>query len=132
MKQKNSHKVSELNIKETHSEIYNKLDEICSRVVFQVAMAEAARDAHYYDEDDTFLDKLQQYCESEYNYDESQGDFRRWLYLLLQSWSSVQICDLYDKIGVDLCWDILNLDGIEPYDYEVTIPQSIVAMIFNV
>jgi hypothetical protein len=74
----------------------------------------------------------QEYCESEYNYDESQGDFRRWLYQLLQSWSSVQICDLYDKIGVDLCWDILNLDGIEPYDYEVTIPQSIVAMVFNV
>lgn len=132
MKQKNTYNVKELNIEESHPDIYNKLKEACKSIAFNVALAEAARDAHYYDEEDEFLDKLQEYCESEYDYDESQEDFRRWLYLLLQSWSSNQICELYDKAGIELCWEIIDYYGIETNDYEVTIPQSIVAMAFNV
>lgn len=128
MKQKGTHNVAELNIKETHPDIYNKLEETCSCVAFDVATAEAARDAHYDIEDD-ILYELQEYCESEYNYDESQEDFRRWLYQLLQSWSSSQICDLYDKIGVELCWDILDFDGVEVGYYNVIIPQSIVEQV---
>lgn len=132
MKQKNTYNVKELNIEESHPDIYNKLVEACDSIAFKVALAEAARDAHYYDEEDTFLDKLEKYCKSEYKYKKSQGDFRRWLYQLLQSWSSNQICELYDKAGIELCWEIINFDGIETNDYDVTIPQSIVAMAFNV
>ena len=132
MKEKETYDVSELNIEELHPEIYEKLADTCDSVAWNVALAEAARDAHYYDEDDTFLDKLQEYCESEYNYDESQKDFRRWFTLLIRSWSSSQICDLYNQAGIELCWDVLEFDGLETYDYEVTLPQSIVSMVFDV
>ena len=132
MREKGSTDVNELNLEEVYPEIYEKLADTCDSVAWNVALAEAARDAHYYDEDDTFLDKLQEYCESEYNYDESQGDFRRWFTLLIQSWSSSQICNLYNKAGIELCWDILEFDGIETCDYEVTLPQSIVSMVFDV
>ena len=132
MKEKETYDVSEVNIEELHPEIYNKLVDTCDSVAWDVALAEAARDAHYYDEDHTFLDKLQEYCESEYNYDESQKDFRRWFTLLIRSWSRSQICDLYNQAGIELCWDVLEFDGIETYDYEVTLPQSIVSMVFDV
>lgn len=132
MKQGNTYNVEELNMEELHPDIYDKLVETCDSVAFNVALAEAARDAHYYDEENTFLDKLQEYCEREYDYDESLGDFRRWFYLFIQSWSCNQVCELYNKAGVELCWEILNFNGIEPYDYEVTIPQAIVAKVFSV
>ena len=124
--QKGTYDVSELGIEESYPEIYNKLVETCDSIAWDVALAEAARDAHYYDEEDTFLDKLQEYCESEYDYEESLGDFRRWLYLLIQPWSCAQICELYENAGIELCWDVLNFSGIERYEYNVTIPQSIV------
>ena len=132
MKQENTYNVEKLNIEELHPDIYDKLVETCDSVAFDVALAEAARDVHYYDEENTFLDKLQEYCEGEYNYDESLGDFRRWLSKLVQSWTSNQLCELYNRADIELCWDILNFDGIEPYDYEVTIPQAIVAKVFSV
>lgn len=78
------------------------------------------------------MDKLQEYCEGEYDYEESLGDFRRWLYLLVESWSCEQIIELYDKAYIHLCWDILDLDSMETCNYEVTIPQSIVAMAFDI
>ena len=46
--------------------------------------------------------------------------------------ASSQICDLYNQAGIELCWDVLEFDGIETYDYEVTLPQSIVSMVFDV
>lgn len=55
MKEKETYDVSELNIDELHPEIYNKLVDTCDSVAWDVAIAETARDAHYYDEDDTFL-----------------------------------------------------------------------------
>lgn len=126
MNRKGTHNVSELGVEDSYPEIYNKLVETCNSIAWDIAIAEAAREAHYYDEEDTFLDKLQEYCESEYNYDESYGDFRRWLYLLIQPWSCAQLRELYDKAGIVLCWDVIDYFGIETYDYDVTIPQSIV------
>ena len=64
MKEKETYDVSELNIEELHPEIYNKLVDTCDSVAWDVAIVKAARDAHYYDEDHTFLDKLQEYCEN--------------------------------------------------------------------
>lgn len=132
MKEKGTYDVSELNIEESHPDIYNKLVETCDSVAWDVALAEAAREAHYYDDDETFLDELQEYCESEYNYDETKENFCTWLDTLIESWSSSQICDLYEEAGIELCWDIINFNGIETYDYKVTLPQSIVSMVFNV
>lgn len=131
MKQENTYNVEELNIEESHPDIYDKLMDTCDSIAFDIALAEAARDAHYYDEEDTFLDKLQEYCETEYNYDESLGDFRRWLSKLIHTWSSNQLRELYDKADIELCWEVLSYDGIETNDHEVTLPQSIVAMAFN-
>ena len=51
MKEKETYDVSELNIEELHPEIYNKLVDTCDSVAWDVALAEAARDAHYYDKD---------------------------------------------------------------------------------
>ena len=65
MEENDTYDVEELNLDESHPEIYEKLADTCDSVAWNVALAEAARDAHYYDEDDTFLDKLQEYCESE-------------------------------------------------------------------
>ena len=132
MEENDTYDVEELNLDESHPEIYEKLADTCDSVAWNVALAEAARDAHYYDEDHTFLYKLQEYCESEYNYDESQKDFRRWFTLLIRSWSRSQICDLYNQAGIELCWDVLEFDGIETYDYEVTLPQLIVSIVFDV
>lgn len=58
MKEKETYDVSELNIEKLHPEIYNKLVDTCNFVAWNVAFAEAARDAHYYDENHTFLNKL--------------------------------------------------------------------------
>ena len=67
----------------------------------------------------------------EYDYDESFGDFRRRLSLYIQSWSCNELESLYDSAGVELFWGIISYDGIEPYEHDVIIPQSIVAKVFK-
>ena len=131
MYQHNTYDVEELNIEELHPNIFNKLVDACDSIAWDIALAEAIRDTHYYDEDDTFLYKLQEYCEREYDYDESMGDFCQWLSKLIEPWSCDKLRSLYSNAGIDLFWDILSYDGIEPAEYDVTIPQSIVSKVFD-
>ena len=113
-----------------YPDVYEKLAETCDSIAWDIAVAEAIREVHYYDEEDTFLDKLQEYCEMEYGYDESQGDFRRWLSNYIASWSCKELESLYESAENDLFWDIISYDGIETYNHDVIIPQSIVAKVF--
>ena len=130
MSQEETDDVLELNLEELYPDIFDKLSEACDSIANDIALAEAIREAHYYDEEDTFLDKLQDHCEMEYDYDESLGDFRRWLDELIKLWSYDKLMSFYEDAGVDI-WEIISYDGIEPYEYDVTIPQFIVAQVFE-
>ena len=130
MKKEGTHDVAELDLEELYPDVYEKLAETCDSIAWDIAVAEAIREVHYYDEEDTFLDKLQEYCEMEYGYDESQGDFRRWLSNYIASWSCKELESLYESAEIDLFWDIISYDGIETYNHDVIIPQSIVAKVF--
>ena len=131
MKQQNTYDVSALGLEQSHPDIFEKLDEACDSIAFDIALAEALREAHYYDEEDLFLEKLQDYCIENCDYTEKSGDFRRWLYLRASSMSSKQLIDLYNNADIDIWDDVLNFEGIEQYAYKVTIPQQIVAMVFD-
>jgi len=131
MTKEGTHNVAILNLEELHPGIYEKLSETCDSVAWRVALAEAIRETHFYDEEGVFLDKLQKYCEMEYDYDESLGDFSHWLAGYIQSWSCDELEALYDSAEIDLFWDIISYDGIEPYKYDVIIPQSIVEKVFG-
>ena len=131
MKAESTDDVSELNLEELHPDIFEKLVEACDSIAKDIALAEAIREAHYYDEEDIFLEKLQEHCEINYDYDESSGDFRRWLDNLITSWSCKKLKSLYSDAGIDLYDYVINDYGIETSEYDVTIPQSIVAKVFN-
>ena len=131
MKQQNTYDVSELSLEESYPDIFEKLDDTCSSIAYDIALAEALREAHYYDEADLFLEKLQDYCIENCDYTEKSGDFRRWLYLRASSMSSKQLIDLYNNADIDIWDDVLNFESIEQYAYKVTIPQQIVAIVFD-
>ena len=48
----------------------------------------------------------------------------------MNSWPCNKLQELYDKTDINSFGDIINSDGIEMYDHDVVIPQSIVAKIF--
>lgn len=131
MKQKNTYDVSALGLKESHPGIFEKLDETCDSIAFDIALAEALREAHYYDEEDLFLNKLHEYCTKNCGYTKESGDFRRWLHLRASSMSCNQLGDMYNDAGIDVWDDVLSFEGIEQYAYKVTIPQEIVAKVFD-
>jgi hypothetical protein len=131
MKQQNTYDASALWIEKTHPDIFEKLKEACDSIAFDIALAEALREAHYYDEEDLFLEKLQDYCIENFGYTKKSGDFRRWLYLRASSMSCNQLRHMYDDAGIEIWDDVLNFEGIEQYEYKVTIPQQIVAMVFD-
>ena len=131
MKQQNTYDASALGIEKTHPDIFEKLKEACDSIAFDIVLAEALRDAHYYDEEDLFLEKLHKYCKKNFGYTKKSGDFRRWLYLRASSMSCNQLRNMYDDAGIDIWDDVLNFEGIEQYEYKVTIPQQIVAMVFE-
>jgi hypothetical protein len=131
MKKQNTYDASELGLEESHPDIFEKLDDTCNSIAYDIALAEALREAHYYDEEDLFLEKLQDYCIENCDYTEKSGDFRRWLYLRASSMSCDQLRDMYNDAGIDVWDDVLSFEGIEQYAYKVTIPQEIVAKVFD-
>ena len=131
MNQKNTYNVKELNLEELHPNIFEKLDEACDSIAFDIVLAEALREAHYYDEEDVFLEKLYKYCKENCGYTKKSGDFRRWLSLRASSMSCNQLRDLYNSADIDIWNDVLAFEGIERYAYNVTIPQQIVAKVFD-
>lgn len=131
MKQQNTYDASALGIEKTHPGIFEKLKEACDSIAFDIALAEALRDAHYNDEEDLFLEKLYEYCKKNCGYTKKSGDFRRWLYLRASSMSCDQLRDMYNDAGIDVWDDVLSFEGIEQYAYKVTIPQEIVAKVFD-
>ena len=131
MKQQNTYDVSALGLEQLHPDIFEKLDEACDSIAFDIALAEALREAHYHDEEDLFLEKLQEYCKENCGYTKKSGDFRRWLYLRASSMSCDQLRDLYGNADIDIWDDVLAFEGVEQYAYNVTLPQQIVAKVFD-
>ncbi len=129
MQEHNSYNVEEMNLEERYHDIYNKLNEACESIATNAVIAEALREAHY--DGDDYWDRLYEYCETHCGYNESLGNFNRWLDKYVSNLNSKELRNLYNKANIDLWDEVLNLDGMEIGEYEVTIPQSIVAKVFD-
>ena len=130
MRKHNSYDVEELNLEESYPDIYDKLNEECRSIAIDVAIAEALREAHYYEAEE-FWDRLYEYCTMYCDCEESSDDFNGWLDEYASNLNSEELRDLYSNANIDLWDEVLNFDGIEIGEYEVTIPQSIVAKVFD-
>lgn len=128
MQEHNSYDVEKLNLKERYPDIYNKLNEACESITENAVIAEALRDAHY--DGDDYWDRLYEYCEIYCGYEESSDDFNSWLDEYASNLNSKELRNLYNKANIDLWDEVLNFDGIEIGEYEVTIPQSVVTKVF--
>ena len=129
MQERNLYDVEKLHLEKTNPDIYNKLNEACESIATKAVIAEALRDAHY--DGDDYWDRLYEYCETHYGYNESLGNFNRWLDAYVSNLNSKELRNLYNNADIDLWNEVLNFDGMEIGEYEVTIPQSIVAQVFN-
>lgn len=129
MQEHNSYDVEVINLEQLHSDIYDKLNEVCESIAEDVVIAEALREAHY-DVDD-YWDRLYEYCEMHCGYKGSSDDFNRWMYKYASNLNSKELRNLYANADIDLWDEVLSLDGMEIGEYEVTIPQSIVAQVFD-
>lgn len=129
MQEHNSYNVEEMNLEERYHDIYNKLNEACESIATNAVIAETLRDAHY--DGDDYWDRLYEYCETHCGYNESLGNFNRWLDKYVSNLNSKELRNLYNKANIDLWDEVLNFDGMEIGEYEVTIPQSIVAKVFD-
>lgn len=128
MQEHNSYDVEVINLEQLHSDIYDKLNEEYESIAEDVVIAEALREAHY--DGDDYWDRLYEYCEMHCGYKGSSDDFNRWMYKYASNLNSKDLRNLYANADIDLWDEVLSLDGMEIDEYEVTIPQSIVAQVF--
>lgn len=129
MQEHNSYDVEVINLEQLHSDIYDKLNEVCESIAEDVVIAEALREAHY--DGDDYWDRLYEYCEMHCGYKGSSDYFNRWMYKYASNLNSKEIRNLYANADIDLWDEVLSLDGMEIDEYEVIIPQSIVAQVFD-